>query len=237
MFDAYSRTARLAPALLAALPALAVLIAGVTSPWAPLRAGASLAGCVGLVVVAFVRDRGRAVQAQLWDRWDGPPTTRRLRWRDGDRSEVALLHQRIEQATGLRLPDATTEANDPQDADARYEEAVGTLRELTRDRARFSLVFTENANYGWRRNSFGLRPLAAAIALLSVAGSTAILAVGHDSIESRAARWIPSLLIAIIATLWWVLVVNENWVRSAAAIYADRLFDAAHTLSREGRVG
>ncbi|MEJ7567762.1 MAG: hypothetical protein WKF41_05800 [Gaiellaceae bacterium] len=235
MLDAYSRTARLAPAILAGLPALAVLIAGVTSPWTPLRAGASLAGGAGLVIVALVRDRGRAVQAQLWSTWGGSPSTRRLRWRDGDHPQVVRLHERVEQATGLDLPDAAAEETDPDEADARYEEAVGALRDLTRNQDRFPLVFEENVNYGWRRNSLGLRPLAIAIALLAAGASIAILALGPGSIDARAARWVPALAIAALATLWWVLVVTEQWVRSAAELYSDRLFESAHTLGRDSQ--
>src|SRR5216684_670142 len=106
MFDRYSRTARLAPALLAALPAGAVLVAGISSASTALRVAGVLGGCVGLVVVAFVRDRGRNVQVRLWQDWGGPPSTRRLRWREGPAAEIARLHTRVERVTGLALPDA-----------------------------------------------------------------------------------------------------------------------------------
>jgi len=234
VFDAYTRAARMAPAVLAGLPALAVLIAGATSPWTPLRAGGSLAGCVGLVVVALVRDRGRMVEARLWGEWGGAPTTERLRWRGNEQAQVVLLHERVEKATGSRLPDASSEEADRAEADARYVDAVGVLRELTRDQNRFPLVFRENVNYGWRRNSLGLRPIAITIAGLALLMSAVFLGIGHGNLGGRSARWIPSLLVAAFALAWWGLVVSDRWIRTAADLYADRLFEAVHTLARDG---
>ena len=228
MFDRYSRTARLAPALLAALPALVVLVAGISSASTALRVAGVLGGCVGLVVVALVRDRGRHVQKRLWRDWGGPPATRRLRWRDGTATEIARLHERVERATGLTLPDAADEELDPTEADARYDEAVEALRALTRDPERFKLVFEENVHYGWRRNCYGLRPAAIAIALLALIATACVLVFAGGTLSSRAGRWTPALVISALALSWWIFVVTENWVRSAAELYSDKLFEATH---------
>jgi hypothetical protein len=231
VFDRYNRTARLAPALLAALPALAVLAAGITSASTALRIAGVLGGCVGLVVVALVRDRGRHVQQRLWRDWGGPPATRRLRWRDGTATAVARLHERVERATGLTLPDAADEERDPAEADARYDEAVEALRALTRDPERFKLVFEENVSYGWRRNSYGLRPVAISIALLVLVATACVLAFAGGSFPSRAGRWTPALVISTLALIWWTFVITEDWVRSAAELYSDKLFEATHALA------
>ena len=57
---------------------------------------------------------------------------------------------RPEQALEIQLPDAGAEAENPEDADALYTEAIAALRERTRDKARFPLVFEENVEYGLR---------------------------------------------------------------------------------------
>ena len=44
--------------------------------------------------------------------------------------------------------------------------------------------------------SFGMRPIALTIAIPALAASDAIHALGHDSADSRAVRWDPSLLSA-----------------------------------------
>jgi hypothetical protein len=231
VFDRYSRTARLAPAILAGLPALAVLVAGISSASTALRVAGVLGGCVGLVVVAFVRDRGRNVQVSLWRNWGGPPSTRRLLWRDGTAADIARLHERVECATGVTLPDAAEEEHDPVEADARYDEAVEALRALTRDSERFKLVFEENVNYGWRRNCYGLRPVAIIIAALALVATACVLVFAGGTSVSRAGRWVPALVISVLALVWWTFVVTEGWVRSAAELYADRLFEATHTLA------
>jgi hypothetical protein len=230
VFDSYSRTARLAPAILAALPAIAILAAGVSSASTALRGAGFLGGCTGLVVVALVRDRGRHVEEDLWRSWGGAPSTRRLRWREGRVTDVARLHDRVTQATGLELPDAEAEERDPADADARYDEAVEALRALTRNRERFNLVFTENVQYGWRRNCYGLRPAAITVAAFGLAATACELALAGGSFPSRASRWAPAVGIATLALLWWTLVVTDGWVRSAAERYTDRLYEATHVL-------
>lgn len=237
MFDSYSRTARLAPAVLAALPAIAILLAGVTSTSALLRVAGFLGGCVGLAVVALVRDRGRHVQESLWRAWGGAPTTRRLRWREGATADVAALHARVARASGLTLPDAQAEERDPDGADARYDEAVEVLRELTRDRNRFNLVFAENVNYGWRRNCYGLRPAAIAIAVVALVVSACVIVFAGGTFHHRAARWAPAFGVSLAVLLWWTLVVTEGWVRKAAELYADRLFEATHTNLQAASVG
>jgi hypothetical protein len=235
VFDKYSRNARLYPAILAALPALAVLVAGISSASTALRVAGVLGGCVGLVVVALVRDRGRHVQKRLWRDWGGPPATRRLRWRDGAGPEIARLHERVEHATGLKLPDAADEKRDAAEADARYDEAVEALRALTRDPDRFKLVFEENVNYGWRRNSYGLRPVAITIAVVALIATACVLAFAGGTFASRAGRWAPALVISALALVWWTFIVTESWVRSAAELYSDKLFEATHALASAGR--
>jgi len=216
------------------LPALAVLVAGVTSASTALRAAGVLGGCVGLVVVALVRDRGRHVQERLWRGWGGPPATRRLRWRDGSATEIARLHERVERATGLTLPDVADEERDPAEADARYNEAVEALRALTRDPERFKLLFEENVNYGWRRNSYGLRPVAIAVALLALIATACVVAFADGTFPSHVGRWTPALVISALALVWWAFVVTEGWVRSAAELYCDKLFEATHALEAAG---
>jgi hypothetical protein len=117
---------------------------------------------------------------------------------------------------------------DPEAADRRYEEAVASLRDLTRNTTRFRLVFAENVEYGFRRNSLGLRKIALAVAVLAFALSVAMLAV-HGG-EGQWVQWGISVAISLAASVYWWRVVNPLWVRAAAEVYADRLLEAANTL-------
>jgi hypothetical protein len=233
LFDAYTRRARIAPAVLAALPALTVLAAGALAPDRAARIAGILVGSVGLVIAGLVRDRGRALQPGLWTSWGGSPTLRRLRWRDADsREAVRRLHARLNPLLHEPLPDEQGEAADPLEADRRYGEAIAVLRERTRERARFPLVFAENAEYGFRRNALGLRPLGLAIAAVCLAMSCGFAAFGNAELAHRLTRWGISGLAAAALAVFWARVVTPEWVRRPAEVYADRLFEAVETLRR-----
>src|SRR4051794_23876974 len=114
MFDAYNRRARLMPAALAAAPA--IVLAGVGA-WSPESTGSTIAmviGAVGIVMCGMVRAAGRRIEPALWKSWGGPPTTRRLRFRDAEsQAATQRLHGRIEQTLGRSMPSAAEEAADP----------------------------------------------------------------------------------------------------------------------------
>src|SRR3954451_11133129 len=97
MPDAYGRRARLAPAVLAAMPAV-ILVGGAL--WAP-ASGDSLAGiaigALALVICGLVRETGRRVQPELWKSCGGSPTVVRLRWAGNDTVAVRRLHEGVGQ--------------------------------------------------------------------------------------------------------------------------------------------
>jgi hypothetical protein len=128
------------------------------------------------------------------------------------------------------LPNEVDEARDPTRADRQYEEAVTVLRERTRDTSRFRLVFAENMEYGFRRNSLGLRPFALAIAAISLALSAALLIRADGVVVSRLATWGAAGGISVVLLIYWWRVVTPGWVRVSAELYADRLLEAVDTL-------
>ena len=232
MLDSYTRRARIAPASLVALPAVGVLIAGLISPSTLAKISAIAVGGVGLVIAGLVRDRGRAIQDALWRSWGGSPTVQRLRWRDADDPEtVRRLHEDVSLVIERPLPDTEDETRDPTVADSAYENAVGVLRERTRDRARFPLVFEENADYGFRRNALGVRWAGVGVAAVGLAIG---LAVGiRAEHQADVLRWATLALLSSACLGFWAIVVTPHWVRRAAERYADRLLGAAHLLRRE----
>jgi hypothetical protein len=224
LFDAYVLKARVAPAVIAVIPAL--LLAGGSAFRLDATSGVIglVAGAIGVVVCAVVRDRGLSLQPLLWSIWGGPPTTRRLRFREGDPRLVSRLHLQVETATGHSLPDRTEEEVDPEAADERYAQAVAILRERTRGDG-FAPLASENAEYGFRRNCLGIKPFALLIAgAMGITSLVLALAVGSVRF------WLDSAF-AFGLMIAWSTVVSPAWVRSAAELYADRLFEAASGLS------
>lgn len=233
MPDTYILRARFAPALLVAVPGLALLIAGLVSTTTLGRIVGLCSGAIGVMIAGLVRDRGRRLQPRLWDRWGGPPTQRRLRWIGGlSIDSVERLHSRVEAVTGDALPDASSEAADPADADRRYDDAIEYLREATRNRRDFGLVFAENVDYGFRRNTLGLRWLGIGINLACAAIAVAFLVVGSGALVLRAERWGAAMALCGLGAAFWIFGVNEKWVRTAAENYADQLFGALRRIPR-----
>lgn len=221
MFDAYTRKARLAPALLASLPAIGLLLAGAMSPSTSASPIVITAGAIGVLICGAVRDRGRAIQTTLWARWGGEPTIRRLRWSDSDDVEAtALQHQRLEETLGMSLPSQADELADADRADRKYRDAITELRERTRGEG-FELVLAENAEYGFRRNTLGLRTVAIGIAAAALAISAALVIASGQPRFFACAAW--ALFIGVV----WHQRVSSTWVREAGEIYADRLLDAS----------
>ncbi len=236
MFDEYTRRARLAPVLIAMVPALVLLAAAAFSPQDSVRIGGGVLAAIGLVACGLVRDRGRHLQVSLWESWGGSPTTQPLRLREAEDERATLrLRARVEAVLGGPLPTRDEERKDAEEADRRYEEAVAALRARTNaDRERFHLVFEENKEYGFRRNTLGIRPIGSLLALVVFSASVVLLIVDSGSPAPRFGRWGASAVVAVILLIFWRRFVTEEWVRRAAGVYADRLFDAVHLLRPGG---
>lgn len=180
----------------------------------------------------LVRDRGRQLEPRLWASWGGSPTVRRLRWRDADDPEsIRRLHARLNPILDEPLPDAQAEVANEAAADRHYDEAVAVLRERTRDPARFRLIFAENMEYGFRRNSLGLRPFAVGIAATGLTVSVVLFIWGGGDETSRWTRWGISGGVSAGLLFYWWRIVTPDWVRLAAELYADRLIEAIDTLA------
>jgi hypothetical protein len=231
VLDAYDIRARLAVTYLVFSPLVVVVIAfalGTADWWSKL--GGVAVACGGpLLAAQWGRSGGRRKEPELWERWGGSPTLALLRFSSGsDSSSVERRHQLVSGVTGITLPDAISEKRDPKAADAAYEDAVAALRELTRDRSEFPLVWEEVTNYGFRRNLWGRKAFGLALALTTAGASTVILvldAVGHGWNSTTAA--VIAAAYAFLAALVWATVISPEWVKETAEAYAQRLLESA----------
>lgn len=225
MFDAYTRNARLVPAGLVIIPPL--VLAGGGFLITPIDAASPLGLvliAVGVVGSVIARARGRTLEPGLWDRWGGSPTVSRLRWRDStDFARTQRLHTRVQGIADVPLPTREEEQRDPATADLRYEESTLALRELTRS-ADFPLVAAANMDYGFRRNTLGLRPIGLAVSVGTAVASGELLA------DTGKSTLIVPLVVGLVAVGLWLLV-SEAWVHTAADDYAERLFGAVTLLA------
>lgn len=223
-FDEYNRRARLYPALFVVLP----LILGVVV-WYP-------TGFVGLGVLLSIfvwsgasylimeigRDLGKKKEEELYKQWGGKPTTKFLRYRGAKNRELlAYTHSKLQALfPDIQLPKIREEDIDPERADNIYDVCTSRMRERTRDKNKFRILFNENCSFGCRRNLLGMKTWgilssAAGIIIVDVyflyGGIFNILAV------------ITTVLLFIIL-LFWTFRITPNWVRTPAEAYAERLF-------------
>ncbi len=234
-FDEYERRARLTPALLVVLP-----LALATVAWFPTRfAGwavfwAIVVGCGGTVLLAqLARDRGRQRQRKLFQSWGGSPTVLLLRHREAsNKTTLMRWHRKLrEMLPDVQVPSAEDELADPTQADEVYEAFGVLLREKTRDRTKFPLVFEENCNYGFRRNLWGMKSLGITGAIIGVVAIAVLLLlntrVRQDSTPPVA--YVAGALDALLLIVWTALV-TPAWVKTAADAYAMRLLSSCDHL-------
>jgi hypothetical protein len=237
--DAYDRGARLAPAYLVFSPAVVLVVAlslGTPAWWSKL--GGVLVACgAPILVVQWGREGGRKRQSSLFERWGGSPSTSLLRFRTGGNAEVvAQRHDLVEVSTGIDLPSQSEESADPDRADAIYDAAVATLRELTRDEKQFPLLLKENIQYGFRRNLWGRKIYGIAVAGIVALVSTVLLIA--DAFGDNVVSWMSAALsagFAVAALVLWTVMVTEEWVHRAAEYYAIRLLESAVRLPQHER--
>ncbi len=229
--DAYTLRARLAPALIAALPlAIAVTaffpegLSGWTALWS------TIAACGGTYLLAEIgRQGGKSREENLYSLWGGRPTSLRLSHSAApNKDTLERYHKRIEELLpDLTLPSKDDEAQDLRTALATYEAACAFLRQRTRDKKKFPHVHQANMEYGFRRNTWGLKPAGLSLAVLALAGHVSLVAF-HDVIGAPISTPLSFVAAFINAALgmFWALRINPDWVKTTAFAYADRLLES-----------
>ncbi len=237
VFDSYDRRARLAPALLVALPTALGVLAWFPTGFPGVGVLLMLSTWCGLTVLVanMGRDMGKKREPDLYARWGGMPTTQRLRHRGPKNRQ--LLDRRHRQlaalAAGSSAPTVEQERTDPNGADETYELWTHVLREKTRDKARFPLVHVENRNYGFRRNFWGMKPIGVASTLIGIGAAGGRLFGLRGRVEAGATDLpvvIVSGIVCVLFLLGWTFWFTPSWVRVAADAYADRLVAALEEL-------
>ena len=178
-------------------------------------------------------DFGKKRESALWDKWDGPPTTRLLRHGNTEFNQITRnrIHDKL-RSLGFYIPSREEQEKNPQAADDYYESCVYELRRLTRDRERFPRIFEELRDYGFRRNIFALKPYGLTIAALSF---LVCLIMGFDDwkAENLSGLTIVPGSINLGLTLVWIRWFTEEAVRITADRYAHFLLEASLDLEAE----
>ena len=240
-FDAYSLKARVFPALIAGLPALALLF--VLVPWDHLGLSHAIAAVMGFVLLfAFsdvARSRGKKIQEKL-----GSGETAEL-WHRSNLEIPEISKARFREYVASQLkqkaPSYEDEEMRPAYANEFYRSAGVFLRDQTRDTDQFPILFGENITYGFRRNLLGLKSISlimngvvflVCVALLCIS-PVAIFNAGH-SVEKLSSV----VIAAVLHSIYMIFAVNKNAVFSASKAYGRQLIlscDAVMKLRKDVR--
>jgi hypothetical protein len=146
---------------------------------------------------------------------------------------LARQHEKIQNLSGIVMPNRRQERDNPAKADESYEAATSYLIAKTRNHDAYPLVFAENCNYGFRRNMLGLRTFGISISAVGFLGAAVpfLLSV-FDGLEVSRFSFALVAALCLVELIMWSIVVKADWVRRAADAYAARLMEAVETLQR-----
>jgi len=236
-YDHYTVNARLLPAFLTTLPIVMTIYTLCTD----------CEGLIGIIVTLLIffgvmsllsvlmSSLGNSIQEKLVKAWGGLPTTILLRHSDTtiDKYTKDRTHQWVNtNIDNLTLPTLEQERQNPVDSDEKYISATSFLREATRNKADYPMVYRDNVAYGFCRNLLAIKPFGMAVSALCIfmnAGQLGSLwnSKGIMSLTGVAELMsFASLVSAVSLFLAFALFVNANLVKTRAVRYATSLFYA-----------
>lgn len=219
-FDPYERKARVYPALLVLLPLVVSISFNYSKLYSSLTGVVALAVAFGgLHLLAHVsRDLGKKLEPKLFELWGGMPSVNILRYSDIIIPKPAKekLHDKLSYLTGIAAPTVEDEKSTPDEVNEIYRSWSNHLRTNARDTQKYSLLFDELINYGFRRNVLGMRYW------YGVSGITALYLFSLSNVEITQIE-VGVLVVLAIYSLYFTLVIDAEWVRVPAVEYAKRL--------------
>ena len=235
LFDAYTIRARILPALIAGLPSISLPF--VLVPWSHLGISNVVFSTMSFVLLYafadFARRGGYSVEERLGTRstpelWHRSNNELPNGTKDQFRSFVST---KIKQQAPTEIDEIerTSLANDF------YNSAASWLREHTRDKKVFNILFDELMTYGFRRNLLGLKIPALCMNLIVLVLSSAILYFRlpyFDKIIYIDEKLVAVLSVVLLHSAYMLLAVNANGVRDASKIYGKQLIFSCATLMK-----
>jgi hypothetical protein len=234
IFDRYTFQARLLPVFITVLPISAFIIAIFPTELTLLGTVAGVATSMGLPALLshIGRDSGKKKESQLFATWGGVPSNLMLSYQDStfDKNSLERYRTRIADLMNITLPSLHDEAKAYTDAMEIYQSCTNFLRERTRDTKTFALLFSENINYGFRRNLWGLKPVGITMAVLFAVACSVVL---YFDLITGSPYIVSSILTAFCFLLLglWVFIIKPEWVKVPAQAYAERLIASCENIA------
>lgn len=229
IFDEYERRARLYPALIVLSPVILNVYLIVPEIRSLSKTIISLCISLGLLeLLTFVsRTRGKSKEKMLFEQWGGVPTSKLLRHSDNtiDPLTKTRYHNYLMEAIkNYKVPSPGDEADSITFADSVYESGIRWLREKTRDKKAYPLVFKENVGYGFSRNLWALKNVSILLLLVSIVLNFIVFHIKQgNQIFSYTYEFWATNAISVGLLFTWMFFINKSFVRSAAESYARAL--------------
>lgn len=237
LFDRYEWQARLFPALIVIFPIVLSILIWFPETRTKYSSIISLFGTFGLMhlIARISRNLGRSKEDSLYKLWGGAPTTQVLRHKDEtlDSTTKKRYHKFLENnIEGFKLPSVEEEEKNPNEADKVYQSAIKWLREKTRDKKKYYLVFQENIHYGFSRNLWAFKTYAIIISIINIFMNFVgiYLTYKFDLIKVKPEIWV-SIIVAILFLVIWIAFINRKSVRLSAYAYARALIAVCENIS------
>lgn len=224
--DPYERKARLYPALICLFPIMIGVSISYPKVFSTLSGFVALAAAVGLLqfLSHLARDRGKALEAGLYKKWGGMPSVTIFRHCDNRIPSPAKLkyHAVMSKISKINAPSKEDELQQPTKADEIYLSWSDYLRGKTRDQKKYSLIFKENINYGFRRNILGIKWFCVLSSIIAIALLFVPIFNGGEITNIVVA----TILFCMLYLFVFLLVVNDSWVKVVAESYGKQLIEA-----------
>lgn len=228
--DIYNLKARIYPSFIVLLPLLFIAIFYITNIqeyFHYITAFTSI-GLFSYLLSQLGRDKGKLKEPELYELWNGKPTTQILRHSNTiiDQLTKDRYHKILSEKIGnIYIPTKEEEIIDKIKADTIYESCTNYLIAKTRDTEKYNLLFKENISYGFRRNLWGMKNWGISILLITLILHFLIATKVLNNFSLKPTKDVYLYLLLLLDLIFWLFIVNPNWIKTVAFEYAKRLYE------------
>lgn len=190
---------------------------------------------ISIPLSILARTLGKKIQSKLLFKWGALPATLILRHEDKalNKETKNRYHLKLKSLTNIDIPTYEKELEDPKDAEQKYDSCIDFLRQKTRDKSKYSLVFNENVSYGQARNLLGLKPVGISICLILIVIQFFSIYLNYGfglNISAVPILETISVILTLFILLFWIFFVSAKQVYNAGENYGKALLECCEQL-------
>jgi len=224
--DKYSLFARIYPMVIFFLPivVIGVSYSVVNDSYIQSLSSIGITSVLTYFLSQVGRDRGKKKETKLWEKWGGMPSVQILR-PSNERIDPHTKARYIAKLKNVCPAEPTSDQMEYEDS--QFHTWTKFLISKTRDTKKFTLLFKENINYGFRRNLWALKPLAIWFIIFCIFSNYVYQSIKEGIIAFSSfpiSFYITQLALLTILFLWSI-IITPDWVKIPAFAYAERLLE------------